>query len=152
MNYSFRSVENTSGLMAEGEYECYVKSCGFTETKSGNPCIKFDFVVRSDVPQQYQNKHIFKNFYPDHATGQYPNDKIGRYANALGIAKDTEFELDDLIGRSCIVRISHFKGDDGQTRECIFYLAPSKVEPYMTDISTVSQYEELSDEDDDVPF
>lgn len=149
---TFKSVENDGGLMAQGDYEVYVKSAQETETKIGNhPCIKFDFVVRSDVEQLYQNKHIFKNFYPDRNTGAYPGDKIGRYANALGIEKGQEFELEDLVGRNCILHISHFTGSDGVTRECIFYTAPSKVEPYMAPMEPAPQAVDMGDMDD-LPF
>lgn len=127
----FKSVENSGGLMKQGDYEVYVKNCGESITKTGRDCIQFDFVVREDVEQGYKGKHIFKNFFPSFDTGEYPAEKIGKYANALGIEKGLSFELGDLVGRNCIVHISHFTGDDGVTRECIFYTAPSKVEPYI---------------------
>ena len=95
----FKAVKNDGGLMKAGDYECYLKSCGYSVTKNGNECIKFDFVVREDVEQEYQKKHIFKNFWPDRDTGEYDADKIGKYANALGIEPGTDFELDDLVGR-----------------------------------------------------
>lgn len=149
---TFKSVENNGGLMAEGDYEVYVKDCCESVTKGGNDCIKFDFVVRSDVEQPYQGKHIFKNFYPDRDTGAYPEAKIGRYANALGIEKGQEFELYDLIGCSCIVHISHFTGDDGETRECIYYSAKSKIEPYMDVIAPAPEFDELDVLDGELPF
>lgn len=152
MSYSFKSVENSGGLMAEGDYEVYVKSCGVTTTKAGNECISFDFVVRSDVNQPYQNKHIFKKFYPNRDTGEYPSEKIGKYANALGIEKGQEFAPDDLVGRNCIVHISHFTGDDGVTRECIFYTAPSNAKPYMAEMPSNQEFAMLEDDDAQLPF
>lgn len=124
---SFTSIENNnSGLMKEGDYEVSCVKCEETVTKTTSaPVIKFDFVVRSDVEQAYQKKHIFKNFYQDD-TGAWPDEKIGKYANSLGIEKGADFELDDLIGRDCIVRIKHFEGDDKEMRECIFFTAPTK--------------------------
>lgn len=149
MGYSFKSVQNNGGMMAEGDYEVYVKKCEFGETKTGTECISFDFVVRADVEQPYQNKHIFKKFYKNEA-GEYPLDKIGKYANALGIAEGQDFELDDLIGRSCIVHISHFIGDDGVKRECIFYTTKSKAEPYMN--IPPAELDVLGDDDEQLPF
>lgn len=150
---TFKSVENDGGLMAKGDYEVYVKSAEETTTaRTGNPCIKFDFVVRSDVEQPYQNKHIFKNFYPDRDTGAYPADKIGKYANSLGIEKGQEFELEDLVGRNCLLHISHFTGKDGITRECIFYTAPSKAEPYMAPMEPAPQYDPIDEDDGMLPF
>ena len=56
----FKSVKNDGGMMKPGDYEVFVKECGYSVTKNGNDCIKFDFVVRDDVEQEYQKKHIFK--------------------------------------------------------------------------------------------
>lgn len=148
----FKSVENDSGLMQEGEYEVYVHDCCETKTKSsGMDCIKFDFVVRADVDQKYKNKHIFKNFYKDKETGEWPNEKIGKYANALGIEKGTEFDLDDLIGRNCRAVIRHFTGGDGVKREAIFYLKPSSAGEYIAKLPG-SDLTELDDLDEDLPF
>lgn len=149
----FKSVENNGGLMKEGDYEVYVKECGYSQTKNGNECIKFEFVVRADVEQEYKNKHIFKNFYPSRETGGYDADKIGKYANALGIEKGQDFELEDLIGRNCILHISHFTGDDGVTRECIFWTAQSKANSYITDVRTSDSFGQVDDiSDDELPF
>ena len=150
---AFKAVENDGGLMKKGDYEVYVKSCGYATTRNEVECIAFDFVVRADVEQEYQNKHLFKNFYKNRETGEYDVAKLGKYANALGIEKGQDFELDDLIGRNCIVHISHFTGDDGVTRECIYYVATSKVTPYIgeaPDGSDIIPDEELND--DPLPF
>lgn len=146
---NFKSVENDGGLMKPGDYEVYVKSCAESITKSGNECIAFDFVIRADVEQPYQNKHVFKNFYRD-STGEYDAVKIGKYANALGIEKGQDFELSDLVGRNCILHIEHFTGNDGITRECIYYTAKSKADAFVAPAPT---FDELPDEDDDaLPF
>lgn len=160
---AFTSVKNDSGLMPEGEYECYVKDCRETETQKGVPIIKFEFVVRGDLEQPCKGKHIFKNFYQDDA-GVFPAKKIGQYANALGIPDGEPFELEDLIGRSCVVRMKHFIGrDDGIERECIFFTKPSKERPYLNSVvsfaapSTIGgsqnqDFAELDEDDGDLPF
>lgn len=148
---AFRSVENDSDLMKEGEYEVYVKDCCNTETKSGTECIKFEFVVREDIEQPYKGKHYFKNFYRDRETGSWPKEKIGKYANALGISVGQEFELDDLIGCSAVMKIKHFVTDDGETIDCIHYLKKSKQTPYIS--YEKPSMEEIDDLDDgELPF
>lgn len=147
---AFRSYENDSDIMKKGEYEVYLKDCCETETRNGTECIKFEFVVRSDIEQQYQNKHKFKQFYRDMETGEWPMEKIGKYANALGIPKGDEFELDDLIGRSCVMVINHYTTEDGETKDCIFFLKKSEKEPY---ISEGTQFTEMEDENnEELPF
>lgn len=148
----FKSVESDSDLMRKGEYEVYVKDCCFSETKNGTECIKFEFVVRSDVEQPYQNKHKFKQFYKDYITGEWPAEKIGKYANALGVPKGEDFELEDLIGRNCIMVINHYQDDKtGETKDCIFFLKSSKADSFVTDAP--SRFEEMQEDDDgDLPF
>lgn len=118
---TFKAYENDGGLMVEGDYEVICLKAEETLTKKGNPVIDFDFQVRSDVEQRYQRKHIFKNFYMDSQTGEWPMEKIGKMANALGIEKGAEFELSDLVGRCCILHIKPFEGQDGVKRDAIFY-------------------------------
>lgn len=123
---AFKSVENNGGLMVEGDYEVICLDAMETETKGAYPVIAFDFQVRSDVEQKYQRKHIFKNFFRDQDTHQWPKEKIGKLANSLGIPKGDNFELSDLRGKCCILHMRPFKGQDGVERDAIFWTAPTK--------------------------
>ena len=50
----------------------------------------------------------------------------------FGIPKGQEFELDDLIGRNCVIVIKHYTNEKtGEKKDCIFYTKTSKAEPYM---------------------
>lgn len=146
----FRSVEADSDLMREGEYEVYVKNCCFSETNGGTECVKFEFVVRSDMDQPYQNKHKFKQFYRDRDSGQWPMEKIGKYANALGIPKGQDFELDELIGLSCRMVIKHYTDKEtGETRDCVFYLKSSAAQSF---VQPVNEFQDIDDTGGDLPF
>lgn len=68
MDYSQASEGN--GDIQDGVYECVINRFGFDHFKD-REFIKFDLIVRNDVPQKYQNKHIFDNFYPKKDTGKY---------------------------------------------------------------------------------
>lgn len=119
---AFKAYENDGGLMVEGDYEVICLKAEETLTKTSSvPVIAFDFQVRADIEQRYQRKHIFKNFYMDSQSGQWPMEKIGKMANALGIEKCEEFELSDLVGRCCILHMKPFEGQDGVKRDAIFY-------------------------------
>lgn len=136
--------------MPEGDYEVICLQAVETSAKTtGNPMIKFDFQVRSDVEQAYQRKHIFKNFFQDD-NGQWPGEKIGKFANALGIPKDETFELADLEGRCCILHMRPFV-KDGVERDIIFYSAPTKAGQMVQAAPAAAQgYEEVDDEE--IPF
>ena len=123
---AFKAYENDSGLMVEGDYEVICLKAREEVTRTTQkPVISFDFQVRSDVEQKYQRKHIFKSFYQDES-GQWPKEKIGRLANALGIEKGREFELSELEGQCCILHMKPFTGQDGVARDAIFYAAATK--------------------------
>lgn len=153
---AFKSYENNGGsqAMAEGDYEVILVKCCETSTKtSGMPVIAFDFQVREDVEQRYQRKHIFKNFYQDRETYAWPLEKIGKFANALGVPKDEEFELADLVGKCCILHMRPFTGDDGVVRDAIFYPAPTKAGQLINSLPTIDDgYEEVDLDDEDTPF
>lgn len=148
---SFKSCKNTGGgVLPEGDYEVICLQAVETSAKTtGTPMIKFDFQVRSDVEQAYQRKHIFKNFFQDD-NGQWPGEKIGKFANALGIPKDESFELADLEGRCCILHMKPYV-KDGVERDSIFYSAPTKAGQMVQAAPTAAQgYEEVDDEE--IPF
>ena len=150
---AFKSVENDGGQMAEGDYEVLCVKAEEKVTKTGVPCVSFDFQVRSDVEQKYQRKHIFKSFFQDEE-GAYDGRKIGKFANALGVRKDTEFELSDLVGLCCILHMRPYTGGDGVTRDSIYYSAPTKagqmVTPGVSGTATPDGFVQV--DDDDLPF
>lgn len=147
----FKAVENNGGgLMKEGDYEVVLVKCEETTTKTTyTPVIAFDFQVRSDVEQPYQKKHIFKNFYQDKNTGEWPADKIGKLANALGVEKGQDFDLPDLVGRCCILHMKPMMGNDGIERDTIFWSAATKA-GQMIQEAEAGGFTEVDDEE--IPF
>lgn len=147
---------NQNDLMTEGDYEVMLRSCELTRTKTSNiECISMDFVVRDDVPQLYKRKHIFKRFYRDNNTGEWPVHKIGKIANALGIGSGSSFELADLVGLCCIVHIAPWAPPGGEMRDTIKYYKPTEVGQMLTFGEAVDErngeLQEVPD-DDELPF
>lgn len=142
---AFKSYAKT--LRPEGEYECILNICRQTETLRGDPVIEFDFLIRTDVDQACAGQHIYKRFFTEN-DGSWPEAKIGRYANALGVPDGEEYELHDLNGRCCTVVVKHFEKEDGTKAECIFYTKPSEIEQpkplEVDDLETLTS--------DDIPF
>ena len=123
---AWTSVENDGGLMAEGDYEVICLKAKEGETQGGTPVIDFEFQVRTDIEQKYGRKHIFKSFFRDRKTGEWPADRIGKYANALGVPKGEQFELNDLVGKCCIVHMRPYKSNDGTMRDSVAWVAKTK--------------------------
>ena len=134
-------------LRPEGEYECICHACKQTETLRGEPVIQMEFIIRTDIEQPCAGQHIFKSFYTDE-NGAWPDSKIGRYANSLGIPDGEDFELSDLSGRCCVVVTRHFDAADGTKKECIFFTKPSVAK--APDTLTVNGFEDITA--DDCPF
>ena len=151
----FKSMEAESSLMPKGEYEAIVKDCCFSATKNGTECVKFEFVVRSDIDQPCQKKRKFKQFYRDPETGRWPAEKIGQYAHALGVPQGEDFELEDMIGRCCVMVIGHYlDGQTGAAKDFIYFLKPSRAEAGPSALSGSSELAALPPlpEDGGLPF
>lgn len=148
---AFKSYENTgsdNGTMLEGDYEVQVVNVEETLTRnSGIPCIAFDFVVRADVDQRYKRKHIFKNFFKND-NGEWPVEKIGKIANALGIPQNQEFELSDLVGLCCILHIKPYKKQDGTMIDSIYYAKSTEAGQLIQ----TAQNDFVEVDDEELPF
>lgn len=151
---AFISYENsTNQAMKEGDYECVLRVCEIGATRAGTECIICDFMVRNDVEQENQNRHVFKRFYRDEE-GRWPAEKIGKMANALGVEKGSSFELVDLVGLCCILHVKPYTPPDGgDTRDSIFYFAPTKVGQMLVPGSRDHELLDVTEDvNDELPF
>ena len=122
-------ANNNRTAIPEGKYECVCSACSEKTSLSGKPYVEFDFLIRKDVEQSAQGRHIFKKFFKDD-NGNYPEAKIGKYANALGIPAGSDFEYWQLRGMLCVVAVKNFKDDEtGEMRDCVFFTESSKYKP-----------------------
>lgn len=150
----FISYQNspTNNTMREGDYECILKECGIGYTQTSKiECINCKFVVRDDVEQAYQRKCIFKRFYRNDK-GEWPMEKIGKMANALGIEKDSSFELADLVGLCCILHVRPWAPDGGEPRDTITYYAPTKAGQMILGAANTELQDVTEEEADELPF
>jgi len=126
----------------------YLKDCREGLTKNTQEMvIDFDFVIRDDVDQGCKGQHIFKTFFRDEK-GEWPEEKIGKYANSLGIEKGVDFDLPDLAGRHCVVNMRHYIGNDNATRSIIYFTRPSELAAYAP-AGSGPGYQEV---DEELPF
>lgn len=88
MDYS--QAAEGSGDIQDGVYECVINRFGFDNYKD-REFIKFDLIVRNDVPQKYQNKHIFDNQYPKKDTGEYAMGYLFMIGKNAGIPDHKEY-------------------------------------------------------------
>ena len=144
-----KSTKPTFKSIPAGTYEVIVDSCTSVESQKDNrPGIKFDFRIREDVEQPCKGRHIFKSFYVNDQ-GEFPEEKIGEFANACGIEDGKDFEPWEL--RLCTLRIvvREFTPDDKPDEKVTYvaYAKKSELEPLKTEAADFSDVTE-----DDIPF
>lgn len=59
------------GRIDDGEYEVVVSEVEENVTPGGTEYIQFDLIIRNDVDQPHQNKHIFHKVWRSKETGKY---------------------------------------------------------------------------------
>ncbi|MFY1720178.1 DUF669 domain-containing protein [Lacticaseibacillus paracasei] len=109
MDYSQAAEGN--GDIQDGVYECVINRFGFDNYKD-REFIKFDLIVRNDVPQKYQNKHIFDNQYPKKDTGEYAMGYLFMIGKNAGIPDHKEWNdlasmLRDFAGHAVKVTVKN---------------------------------------------
>ncbi|HAP7600356.1 DUF669 domain-containing protein [Enterococcus faecium] len=82
----------------DGTYEVVVNKAVENATKSGAEFIDIDLIVRNDVDQPFQNKHIFAKIWKAKATGKYNEGMIMAIAQALQLEDGKSYNgLDELL-------------------------------------------------------
>lgn len=110
-------------LISEGEYAVFVKEMEEVKSKSGKDMIKIVLVVRDDVPQKHQKRHIYKYLFKDNQTGLYKKTEFQKISKALALAQGKSYAtldewFQDCVGKVCIVKILHNEYN-GNTSESV---------------------------------
>lgn len=94
----------------DGTYEVVVNKAVENATKSGAEFIDIDLIVRNDVQQSFQNKHIFPKIWKAKATGKYNEGMIMAIAQALQLEDGKSYNgfdelLADFVLKPVLVRV-----------------------------------------------
>lgn len=82
----------------DGTYEVVVNKAVENATPSGAEFIDIDLIVRNDVDQPFQNKHIFAKIWKAKATGKYNEGMIMAIAQALQLEDGKSYNgFDELL-------------------------------------------------------
>lgn len=113
------SKKSQGGEIKDGSYEVIVNRANEDATPGGSEYIELDLVVRNDVDQPYQNKHIFAKVWKAKATGQYNEGRIMAIADALQLQDGAEYNslqdlLDDFAMKVANVTIKSEPSQDGK--------------------------------------
>ncbi|MFC4771745.1 DUF669 domain-containing protein [Enterococcus hermanniensis] len=82
----------------DGTYEVIINKAVENATKSGAEFIDIDLIVRNDVQQSFQNKHVFPKIWKAKATGKYNEGMIMAIAQALQLEDGKSYNgFDELL-------------------------------------------------------
>lgn len=152
MTFKIDHNDTFSDLVAEGEYEVYVKSAKEAVTKNGVPHIAIDLLIREDFAQSHKKCYIFAKLWKGKESFQYNMQQINTIGKALNIPNGKEYPnlealLADFIGKCCRVRVKH-EEYNGYTNVKVASWNPSKINPYIG--GTLG--EEVPFNENDCPF
>jgi hypothetical protein len=94
----------------DGAYEVVVNKAIENATPSGAEYIDIDLIVRNDVEQTFQNKHIFAKIWKAKATGKYNEGMVMAIAQALQLEDGKSYNgfdelLADFVLKPVLVRV-----------------------------------------------
>lgn len=152
----------SDNLIAEGKYEFLIHNSYFDVTKSGAECICLDLVVRNDVDQKYQNKHIWyqswKRKNPDEKCIEgYSRQDINAISKAAALQNgksynDLEEWMDDLKGKVVGATVYHDTYKDS-TYNKVRYFYPSSHPNCTHEVKgKPGGYVNIEYEEEDLPF
>lgn len=110
----------TGSLMKAGEYELVIIEAEQTYSPGGTECFKIHGVVRNDVEQEYQNKHIYDNLWLSERALPFSEQKMNGVNNALSLP-EVEYPTYNewgmqLRGRAIRAKISPSKAQEGYSQ------------------------------------
>ena len=150
---NFTSVENKqeySIYMVEGDYEAQLIKAEEKTSQSGSTYLSFEFVVREDVEQRYKKKHVWRSYFKDES-GEYNADRIGKLISALGVPVGVNIEIEDLVGRCCIIHVKPYTSTKtGKTSDSIMWYAKTKAGQLIKSFEEFTEVKE--DEEEGLPF
>lgn len=142
----------------EGWYEVYINDIVEDVSINGFCYLNFDFKIRDDVQQKYQNGRCFKRLFKNKETKQYSTKFLSWLARSCKIEGETSLSnlLDTLKGKFLKIYISHRSYQDKIYEEIINF-APSNFTASSDSVKIQNNIEntlkELESEDnEELPF
>ena len=167
MNWNYTAdTENVnkgrSGIIKAGEYEALIVNVEQRTAKSGTESINVEFVLRNDVQQEYQNKHVWMDVWRTQKTienGQYARN-INTISKVAGIQNGQKFEgfeswVAAVKNRPCKITVGIETYNDKEKNtvkwlnDTVFPNVAHKFKDTTT--NTVTQ-QPVEEETDDLPF
>lgn len=161
-----------SGMIPEGDYECVIISASQGFTKSGAENFTANMVIREDVPQKYQGKHIFHTIWrkkdptaDDMKVDGFSFKQIMQLARGAELPNGKLYETlddlgNDLVGKFIKVTVEH-QEYKGKPTERVKWINKTEHPRGSTTVSQDSQHQppqrqkqgSVSDlADDDLPW
>ena len=167
MNWNYTAdTENVnkgrSGIIKAGEYEALIVNVEQRTAKSGTESINVEFVLRNDVQQEYQNKHVWMDVWRTQKTienGQYTRN-INTISKVAGIQNGQKFEgfeswVAAVKNRPCkiTVGIETYNDKEKNTVKWLNDTAfPNVAHKFKDTTTNTATQQPVEEETDDLPF
>ncbi|MDO4720945.1 MAG: DUF669 domain-containing protein [Peptostreptococcaceae bacterium] len=144
------------GVKPKGYYEVEIDNAYEEASKTGgNSYVRIVLRVREDVEQAYKKALIFVNLYRSRETGEFNFRIFNSIGKACGMENGKEYNtlselLDDFRGRSCKIKLGHNEYNE-RTYERVDEWKSSDF-PKERNLIKASGFDEVSIEDEDIPF
>lgn len=157
---NYKDVDSGS-LLPEGEYEVTIIKAELRYTKTNNvPNISLDMVIREDVQQMNQRRHIFDSLFKSRETGMYNMQRIQSICKCAGLPEGDEYPDEYALCNMLMMRnirivvkqmMDDYKGE--KVAKVHYYKPPQDASTAASPAPAASNHgmEEVEPEDD-LPF
>ena len=105
LGYDLKDVKDSFEPLPEGQYMCRLDKCTLTQSSTGKPMLKMEWVV---IDGEFEGRRIFDNVV---ITVDW---KVKQYAELAGITEGTAIDTNDFEGIEALLGVVQEERSDGQ--------------------------------------
>jgi len=105
LGYDLKDVKDSFEPLPEGQYMCRLDKCTLTQSSTGKPMLKMEWVV---IDGEFEGRRIFDNVV---ITVGW---KVKQYAELAGITEGTAIDTNDFEGIEALLGVVQEERSDGQ--------------------------------------
>jgi len=107
LGYDLKDVKDSFEPLPEGQYMCRIDKCTLTQSSTGKPMLKMEWVV---IDGEFEGRRIFDNVVISDQTRW----KVKQYADLAGITEGTAVDTNDFEGVEALLGVFQEERNDGK--------------------------------------
>lgn len=105
LDYDLRDVKDSFEPLPEGQYMCRLDKCTLTQSSTGKPMLKMEWVV---IDGEFEGRRLFDNVVLS------VDWKVKQYAELAGITEGTAIDTNDFEGIEALLGVIQEERNDGK--------------------------------------